>query len=143
MEAEDSIGFRVVHAVRGRTRLRVDSPERLADLAQAIEELFHERPGVRDIRVNADCQSVVFSYDADVLDADELLALASGADDNGSWRTSLQRLLGSSVVAAGTSVGHLAEQALTSTRDTARQLARTLLRWPGNGWLPHVFRSAK
>ena len=58
MEAEDSIGFRVVHAVRGRTRLRVDSPERLADLAQAIEELFHERPGVRDIRVNADCQSV-------------------------------------------------------------------------------------
>jgi len=143
MEAEDSIGFRVVHAVRGRTRLRVDSPERLADLAQAIEELFHERPGVRDIRVNADCQSVVFSYDADVLDADELLALASGADDNGSWRTSLQRLLPSSVVAAGTSVGQLADQALTSTRDSDRQLARTLLRWPGNGWLPHVFRSAK
>ena len=143
MEAEDSIGFRVVHAVRGRTRLRVDSPERLADLAQAIEELFRERPGVREIRVNADCQSVVFSYDADVLDADELLALASGADDNGSWRTSLQRLLPSSVVAAGTSVGQLADQALTSTGDTARQLARTLLRWPGNGWLPHVFRSAK
>src|SRR5256885_1147916 len=137
MEAEDSIGFRVVHAVRGRTRLRVDSPERLADLAQAIEELFHERPGVREIRVNADCQSVVFSYDADVLDADELLALASGADDNGSWRTSLQRLLPSSVVAAGPSVGPLAPQALTPPPDSARPPAPTLPPRPRHRSPPH------
>ena len=125
---EEAIGFRVVHAVRGRTRIRVDSPERLEDVARAIEELFRDRPGVREIRVNRDCQSVIFSYDPDLLDADGLLALADETED-ASWRAWL-----------GTSVTQVAEQALAGTRDSARRLGQ-LWSWPGNGWLPGVLKS--
>jgi len=125
---EEAIGFRVVHAVRGRTRIRVDSPERLEDVARAIEELFRDRPGVREIRVNRDCQSVIFSYDPDLLDADGLLALADETED-ASWRAWL-----------GTSVTQVAEQALAGTRDSARRLGQ-LWSWPGNGWLPRVLKS--
>ena len=132
---EEAIGFRVVHAVRGRTRIRVDSPERLEDVARAIEELFRDRPGVREIRVNRDCQSVIFSYDPDLLEADGLLAFADETEDE-SWRA----WLGGSLVAARTSVTQGAEQALAGARDSARRLGQ-LWSWPGNGWLPRVLKS--
>jgi len=124
LDSEEAVGFRVVHAVRGRTRIRVDSPER----ARAIEELFRDRAGVREIRVNRECQSIVVSYDPDLLDADGLLALADETED-ASWRAWL-----------GTSVTQVAEQALAGARDSARRLGQ-LWSWPGNGWLPRVLKS--
>ena len=128
LDSEEAVGFRVVHAVRGRTRIRVDSPERVEDVARAIEELFRDRAGVREIRVNRECQSIVVSYDPDLLDADGLLALADETED-ASWRAWL-----------GTSVTQVAEQALAGTRDSARRLGQ-LWNWPGNGWLPGVLKS--
>ena len=135
LDSEEAVGFRVAHAVRGRTRIRVDAPERVEDVARAIEELFRDRAGVREIRVNRDCQSIVVSYDPDLLDADGLLALADETED-ASWRA----WLGGSLVAAGTSVTQVAEQALAGTRDSARRLGQ-LWSWPGNGWLPGVLKS--
>ncbi len=128
LDSEEAVGFRVVHAVRGRTRIRVDSPERVEDVARAIEELFRDRAGVREIRVNRECQSIVVSYDPDLLDADGLLALADETED-ASWRAWL-----------GTSVTQVAEQALAGARDSARRLGQ-LWSWPGNGWLPRVLKS--
>jgi hypothetical protein len=63
----DEAQFHVVHAVRGRTRLRVDSPELLAKLATAIETLFREHRGFHEVRVNPDCLSVVVTYDPDAI----------------------------------------------------------------------------
>ena len=128
LDSEEAVGFRVVHAVRGRTRIRVDSPERVEDVARAIEELFRGRAGVREIRVNRECQSIVVSYDPDLLDADGLLALADETED-ASWRAWL-----------GMSVTQVAEQALAGARDSARRLGQ-LWSWPGNGWLPRVLKS--
>jgi len=135
LDSEEAVGFRVAHAVRGRTRIRVDAPERVEDVARAIEELFRDRAGVREIRVNRDCQSIVVSYDPDLLDADGLLALADETED-ASWRARL----GGSLVAAGTSVTQVAEQALAGARDSARRLGQ-LWSWPGDGWLPRVLKS--
>ena len=39
LDSEEAVGFRVVHAVRGRTRIRVDSPERVGDHATNIAEM--------------------------------------------------------------------------------------------------------
>ena len=74
LASETPIQFHLVHAVRGRTRLRVDPPHRPDDLASAIADLFRDHPGLREIRLNEDCQSVVVIYDPEVLRIDDLLA---------------------------------------------------------------------
>ena len=131
---EETIGFHIVHAVRGRTRIRVDSPDRVDDLARAIEDFFRDRPGVTEIRVNRDCQSVIFSYDPDLLRADDLVGLPDGTRD-GSWAG----LLPASLVSAGTDAGHLAEQALAGVRDSARRLGEL---WSSlrDAWLPSFLK---
>src|SRR5882724_8445613 len=111
---EETIGFHIVHAVRGRTRIRVDSPDLVDDLARAIEEFFGDRPGLTELRVNRDCQSIVFSYDPELIRAEDLLAFA-GETRNGSWAG----LLRASLVSAGADASHLADQALAGARDSA------------------------
>src|SRR5712691_7433418 len=69
------IHFRLVHAVRGRARMRVDSPELADELGSALAAFFHEQPGIQEIRVNRDCHSVVLAYDPDLVTGDDLLAL--------------------------------------------------------------------
>src|SRR5690242_17110514 len=113
----ETIGFHVIHAVRGRTRIRVDAPEMVDDLARAIEAFFRDRPGLTEIRVNRDCQSIVFSYDPEAVQPEDLLAFGNGAP-NGSWAG----LLRASLVSAGADASHLAEQALAGARDSARRL---------------------
>jgi len=131
---EETIGFHIVHAVRGRTRIRVDSPERVDDVARAIEDFFRDRPGLTELRVNRDCQSVVFSYDPEMVQAEDLLAFGDGAR-NGSWAG----LLRASLVSAGADAGHLAEQALAGARDSARRLGEL---WSSlrDTWLPGFLR---
>src|SRR5437868_7302896 len=69
---EPAIRFHLVHAVRGRTRMRVTPPHLAADLARAFERLLRDHPGVREVRGNSDSGSVVVTYDPDVLDVDRL-----------------------------------------------------------------------
>ena len=69
-----SIQFQLVHAVRGRTRMRVTPPHLADDLARAFERLLRDQPGVREVRGNVDSGSVVVTYDPDVLQVDRLFA---------------------------------------------------------------------
>ncbi len=71
---EPAIRFHLVHAVRGRTRMRVTPPHLAADLARAFERLLRDHAGVREVRGNPDSGSVVVTYDPDVLDVDRLFA---------------------------------------------------------------------
>ena len=74
---EPSLRFHLVHAVRGRTRMRVTPPHLAGDLARAFERLLRDHPGVRDVHGNPDSGSIVVTYDPDVLDIDRLFEPAS------------------------------------------------------------------
>jgi len=133
---EETIGFHIVHAVRGRTRIRVDSPDLVDDLAQAIEDFFRDRPGLTELRVNRECQSVIFSYDPDLIRGEDLLPFPlPDATRNGSWAG----LLRASVVSVSADASHLAEQALAGARDSARRLGEL---WGSlrDAWLPTFLR---
>jgi hypothetical protein len=84
-DPQTPVPFRLVHAVRGRTRLRVDPPHDAGELARAITDLLRGHPGVREIRLNEDCQSVVVTYDPDVLQVEDLLG-DDGAEPRDSGR---------------------------------------------------------
>jgi hypothetical protein len=84
--AEVPIGFELVHAVQGRVRLRVLPPHDVDDLARAIEAVVGDWVGVQEIRRNPDCQSVVLTYDPDVLREAGVITLTSEATaGNESW----------------------------------------------------------
>lgn len=72
--ADTSIQFRLVHSVRGRTRMRVTPPHLANDLARTFERLLRDQPGVRQVRGNVASGSVVVTYDPDVLQVDRLFA---------------------------------------------------------------------
>jgi hypothetical protein len=87
LAAEAPLRFHLVHAVRGRTRMRVEPPHRAEELARTIASLFREHPAIREIRAVADCGSVVLVYDPDALRIDELLEANADTADAGwpSW----------------------------------------------------------
>jgi cation transport ATPase len=66
---------RVVHAIRGRLRIRVDLPQIFAGLSGACEAFLRDQPGIQEVRLNPGCRSVVLSYNPDVLRADDLVTL--------------------------------------------------------------------
>lgn len=78
------IPFELVHAMRGRVRMRAVPPHTVEELAEAIREFLDGRPGIEDIRMVPDCQSVVLTYDAEVLRAEDLRALTQVSQDD-SW----------------------------------------------------------
>ena len=138
------VRFQLVHAVRGRTRMRVEPPYDVDVLAREIERFFRERPGVEEIRVNRDCQSIVVTYDPEVLGADDLLAL-DGADpepSNGEgwlgWARdrldeATQRIDGLALDASA---------AAGTVLESASRSARELLGSRWLGWLPLWRRNA-
>src|SRR6185295_17586649 len=74
---EPAIRFHLVHAVRGRTRMRVTPPHLAGDLARAFERLLRDHPGVREVHGNPDSGSIVVTYDPDVLDIERLFEPSS------------------------------------------------------------------
>jgi hypothetical protein len=66
--AEDGIPFRLVHAVRGRARLRVDPPYDIDTLARAIGRILGAPGRGPEIRVDHDSRSVIVTYDPAALD---------------------------------------------------------------------------
>jgi len=120
---DDTIRFHLVHAVRGRTRMRVDSPQQLDALVQAIEDFFRDHPGLREIRANRDCQSVVVTYDPELLDAGPLVVTTEREETSpDSWlRTGT--LLADDLVARAADAGHMLRQTIVN-------LAPPWLRWP-------------
>src|SRR5262245_53935264 len=117
--SESGSGFHVVHAVRGRTRIRVDSPELLARLAETIEGFFAEHPGLREVRVNPDCLSVVVTYDPDVVHVE---VPVSTDDPTAGWTASALDAL--------TWPRDVAEDLTTTTVSTVRDLVQGAIeRW--------------
>jgi heavy metal translocating P-type ATPase len=52
----------------------MDIPQVFDGLAETFAGALLDRPGVRGVRLNPHCQSVVVTYDADVIKADDLIA---------------------------------------------------------------------
>ncbi len=97
-DGDAGVRFHLVHTVPGRTRIRVDAPDQLDDLVRAIEEFFHDHPGLREIRANRDCQSVVVTYDPEVFDARHLPVATEREDTSwtgwfGALRTTVTRVV--------------------------------------------------
>jgi hypothetical protein len=66
---------RVVHAIRGRLRMRVDLPHIFDALSGACEAFLRDQPGIQEVRLNPGCRSVVLNYNPDVLTADDVVTL--------------------------------------------------------------------
>lgn len=73
----------VVHAIRGRIRLRVPALKTLPGLAEPLQRLLRDQPGVTDVTVNDWCHSVTVMCDPSAWTSDRLclwLQLLDGAE---------------------------------------------------------------
>ncbi len=73
----------VVHAIRGRVRLRVPALKTSPGLAEPLQRLLRDQPGVTDVTVNDWCYSVTVTCDPSVWTSDRLcvwLQLLSAAE---------------------------------------------------------------
>ena len=62
----------VVHAIRGRVRLRVPALKTSPDLAEPLQRLLRDQPGVTDVSVNDWCYSVTVTCDPSAWTSDRL-----------------------------------------------------------------------
>ena len=70
-----SLQCQLVHAIPGRVRIRVKTPQFFEDLAEAFQAFLGDQPGIQEVRLSPSCRSVTLTYDPDVLKAEDLLAL--------------------------------------------------------------------
>jgi hypothetical protein len=70
-----SVPCRLVHAIPGRVRMRVENPEFFGSLSASFEAFLRDQPGIREVRLNPSCQSLILHYDPDLLDANHLVTL--------------------------------------------------------------------
>jgi Cu2+-exporting ATPase len=68
-----SLQCRVVHAIAGRLRVRIDDYELWQDLPAAFGGWMREQAGVQDVRLNPDCRSAVVAYDPATVNSEQLL----------------------------------------------------------------------
>jgi Ca2+-transporting ATPase len=66
-----------VHAIRGRVRLRVEDAK-VFELAPALEAFLGDQPGIREIRLNRSCRSIVIAYDPERWRAESLVPFLEG-----------------------------------------------------------------
>jgi heavy metal translocating P-type ATPase len=66
---------RVVHAIRGRLRMRLDCPQLFDGLSEACESFLRDQPGIQEVRLNPSCRSVILTYDPARRTEDELVSL--------------------------------------------------------------------
>jgi Cu2+-exporting ATPase len=69
---------RIVHAISGRTRLRVPALKAHAGLAAQIEVYLQEQPGITSVYTTAVCESVVITHDAARWTPDTLHRMLTG-----------------------------------------------------------------
>jgi Cu2+-exporting ATPase len=68
-------GCRVLHAIPGRLRLRVEAQVLTNGLGAACEAFLRDQPGVQDVSLNPACRSLVLTYDAARLAAADVVAI--------------------------------------------------------------------
>ncbi len=71
---------RVVHAVPGRLRVKLEPGELSGESAEQLQSALLGMPGVEDVRVNRVSRSIVIRYDRERLDVGRLLELAQAAE---------------------------------------------------------------
>jgi Cu2+-exporting ATPase len=76
-EHEDNLPVRchVRHAVPGRLRIRIDSPDLFDGRARGFEAFLRDQPGIQDVYLATGCRSVVLKYDATSKAKEEVVAL--------------------------------------------------------------------
>jgi Cu2+-exporting ATPase len=74
----ETAGGRVLHAIPGRLRLRVEAQVLTNGLGAACESFLREQPGVQDVTLNPACRSLVLTYDAARLAAADVVAIVDG-----------------------------------------------------------------
>jgi heavy metal translocating P-type ATPase len=67
-----------VHTMPGRLRLRLETPAVLNGLAGAVEDVLRDHPAVQGVRLNPPARSLVVTYDAAVIEADDLIHFLQG-----------------------------------------------------------------
>jgi P-type Ca2+ transporter type 2C len=72
MSVQDVFFCGVVHTVGGRIRLRLGAAPLSREAASAIERFLCSEPGVRSVRLNPGCNSIVVQVDPLVVDGDRL-----------------------------------------------------------------------
>lgn len=70
-----SIACSVSHRVRGRVRLRVPLIRPFARLAESVEVFLRDQPGVKSVRSNRNCGSIVIDFVPEVCSGDSLATL--------------------------------------------------------------------
>lgn len=68
-----SLRCRVVHAISGRLRVRIDNDELWRDLPAAFAGWMRDQAGVQDVRLNPECRSAVVAHDPASLSTKQLL----------------------------------------------------------------------
>ena len=63
-----------VHTIRGRMRLRVETPQVFNGLAETVTDILSDYPGVQGVRLNQPSRSLVIMYDADAVKANDLVS---------------------------------------------------------------------
>jgi heavy metal translocating P-type ATPase len=67
-----------VHTIRGRMRLRVQTPQVFNGLAETVKDVLDDYRGVQGVRLNPLSRSMVITYDADAVGADDLVGFVQG-----------------------------------------------------------------
>ena len=62
-----------VHTIRGRLRLRLETPQVLNGLAETVQDVLREHPAVQGVRLNPPARSLVITYDAAAIAPDDLV----------------------------------------------------------------------
>jgi Cu2+-exporting ATPase len=68
------IRFELLHAVRGRVRMRSEDRAVLDDWSDSLEAFLRDRAGVEQVSFNPTCRTVVVTFDAEVVSADDIAA---------------------------------------------------------------------
>jgi Cu2+-exporting ATPase len=74
-----------LHAIPGRARFRIDEPEVFLYDPEALRSWLGSHAGVREVRVNPACRSVVVVHDPGVVDEKDLLARITEFDRVKLW----------------------------------------------------------
>jgi heavy metal translocating P-type ATPase len=65
----------LVHGIRDRARIRVETPQIFNGSGSGFEAFINDQQGVRSVRVNASCHSVIVNFDPEELEAEDVVEL--------------------------------------------------------------------
>jgi Cu2+-exporting ATPase len=69
-----SLRCTILHAIRGRIRIRVENPEVFRLASEQLKAFLRDQPGIQEVRLNPACQSIVLTYDPDIVTGSGLAA---------------------------------------------------------------------